>query len=229
MPGAQGERIKTTSSKASRSGQKGLIAALAICPDGSGLYVAGSYAGSVIVYDKAHKRVCALQGVEGRGVTQVGHTFEPPPIRAWVATLTTRSSWLTLRQIEFHPLSPHIVYVASRRSPHLVQAFSLLAPRRPLANFPRSATAGSPSPRGSNQRGRFSLDRWGRYLVAGDEAGRVGFYDVLADSDVDDGVEPRPKGEPIPERWPGYVLQAGQGPSTEGLGLRTVELLLFSD
>ena len=76
-PGSQGERIKTTSSKASRSGQKGLIAALAVCRHGSGTYVAGSYAGSVVVYDKAHKRVCALKGVVGRGVTQVGRRSLP--------------------------------------------------------------------------------------------------------------------------------------------------------
>lgn len=71
LPGAQGERVKTTASKAAKAGQKGIISALATCPDGSGTYVAGSFSGSVVVYDSAHRRVCALKGVEGRGVVQV--------------------------------------------------------------------------------------------------------------------------------------------------------------
>lgn len=70
-PGSEGERIKTTSTKASRAGQKGIVSALAFCPDGSGMYVAGSYEGSAWVYDGKHQQVGALKGVDGRGVTHV--------------------------------------------------------------------------------------------------------------------------------------------------------------
>lgn len=104
-----------------------------------------------------------------------------------------------LQQIEFHPIYPQVVYLSSRRSPYLVQAFDLTT-RRLIANFPRSTPGKT-----SNQKTRFSLDRWGRYLVVGDEEGRVGFYDVSRDGEGE-GV----KG-PVEDRWLGYVLQAGQG------------------
>ncbi|KAL7418614.1 hypothetical protein Q5752_007072 [Cryptotrichosporon argae] len=137
----QGERIRTTYTRREKGGQKGIISALAFATDYSGAFAAGSFAGSVSVYDADGSAALHLDGVPGGGVTQVA----------------------------YHPLSPHTLYVASRRSSHL-QVYDLRHPHAPMDAFPRAAQ--------TNQRLAFDLDPWGRWLVAGDTDGRVSVWDT---------------------------------------------------
>jgi telomerase Cajal body protein 1 len=43
---------KTAVTKSNSSGQKGIVSALAFCPDSSGLFAAGSYSKSICLYDE---------------------------------------------------------------------------------------------------------------------------------------------------------------------------------
>ncbi|KAK0059750.1 telomerase Cajal body protein 1-like isoform X1 [Biomphalaria pfeifferi] len=62
--------VKTTNTK-TKDGQTGIISCFAHSPDGSGLYVAGSYSRHVGIYDSScDKLVCLIQGQQG-GVTHV--------------------------------------------------------------------------------------------------------------------------------------------------------------
>jgi hypothetical protein len=87
-PGHGGsERIKTSSAKRDKGGQKGvqsprvlgkglievgIISALAFSTDYSGLYAAGSFSGAVSLYQEDHDgSVGHIDGIEPGGVTQV--------------------------------------------------------------------------------------------------------------------------------------------------------------
>ena len=70
-PGRQCELRQTCPSRKSREGQRGIISCLAVSPDYSGLFAAGSYAGVVGLYvDSSPTMLCALGGHRG-GVTHV--------------------------------------------------------------------------------------------------------------------------------------------------------------
>ena len=70
-PGRQCELRPTCPSRKSREGQRGIISCLTCSPDHSGLFAAGSYAGSVGLYvDNSPQLLCVLGGHRG-GVTQV--------------------------------------------------------------------------------------------------------------------------------------------------------------
>lgn len=76
------------------------------------MYAAGTFAGSVCLYDEDSIGVLAhLEGVEGGGVTQLA----------------------------FHPLCPDILFVASRRST-AIQVFDLTDATAPVARLERPAS-----------------------------------------------------------------------------------------
>ena len=70
-PGRQCELRQTCPTRKSREGQRGIISCIAVSPDYSGLFAAGSYAGVVGLYvDNSPTMLCALGGHRG-GVTHV--------------------------------------------------------------------------------------------------------------------------------------------------------------
>ncbi|KAM0788492.1 hypothetical protein ACM66B_001624 [Microbotryomycetes sp. NB124-2] len=89
QPGAAGQRIHTSPSRASRQGQKGIISSLAFRPDNSGLLAAGSLSGTVGLYDTTRDNtlIKLIKVPRGKGVTMV----------------------------HFHPKA-HLLFVASRQS-----------------------------------------------------------------------------------------------------------------
>ncbi|RXK39047.1 hypothetical protein M231_03671 [Tremella mesenterica] len=110
MPGYDtSDRIKTSFNKKDPGAQRGIISALGFSYDYSGVYSAGSYDGTVSIYDEdINTPVLHLEGVEGGGVTQ-----------------TT-----------FHPLSSQILFVASRRST-AIEIFDLRNPLQPILSLPQ--------------------------------------------------------------------------------------------
>mmetsp|Transcript_23969 Transcript_23969/g.44474 ORF Transcript_23969/g.44474 Transcript_23969/m.44474 type:complete len:437 (+) Transcript_23969:1-1311(+) len=70
-PGPQIESWRTTTTRKARDGQRGIIGSLAFCPDGSGLFAAGSYNGSVGLYTTNEPCARALFSAQERGVSQL--------------------------------------------------------------------------------------------------------------------------------------------------------------
>ncbi|OWZ78561.1 guanyl nucleotide binding protein [Cryptococcus neoformans Bt85] len=136
-------RLKTTFTRSSKDGQKGIISALAFAPDTTGSFVAGGYDGSVGMYMEDGDLEGWLGGVEGGGVTQ----------------------------LSYHPLNPTLLFVASRRS-DIIQVYDLRNSSQPLHSLPRKGR--------TNQRLRFDIDVWGRWLVSGDEEGLVRIWDIIS-------------------------------------------------
>lgn len=132
-------RLKTTFTKSSKDGQKGIISALAFAPGATGDFVAAGFDGSVGMYTEDGELEGWLGGVEGGGVTQ----------------------------LSYHPLNPALLFVASRRS-DVIQVYDLHNPSQPLHILPRKGR--------TNQRLRFDIDVWGRWLASGDEVGSLFFY-----------------------------------------------------
>jgi hypothetical protein len=103
------DRIKTSFTRKERGGQKGIISALAFSAHYPGSYAAGSFVGSVVLYDEDTTGATGvLEGVVGGGVTQIA----------------------------YHPLDPYVIFVASRRS-DAIQAFDLRDTSQPVANLDR--------------------------------------------------------------------------------------------
>lgn len=118
-----------------RIGQKGIISSLAVCPDYSDTFAAGSFARSVGIYSyNTNKRVLMLKGIDF-GVTHM----------------------------KYAPQASHILWVGGRKSSH-VSCYDLRMPKAELGRVRRDLR--------SNQRMRFDLDPWGRYLFTGDQHGR---------------------------------------------------------
>jgi WD40 repeat protein len=90
----------------------GIISALAFSPHQISTFAAGSFAGSVVLYDEDTGSASAhVEGVEGGGVTQIA----------------------------FHPLDPSVFFVASRRS-KAIQAFDMRDLSAPVGRLERSAS-----------------------------------------------------------------------------------------
>ena len=105
------DRVKTSFTRKERGGQKGLISALAFSAHYVGSYAAGSFVGSVVLYDEDTAGATGiLEGVQGGGVTQLG----------------------------YHPLDANVLFVASRRS-DAIQAYDLRDTSQPLASLARPA------------------------------------------------------------------------------------------
>ena len=72
-------------------------------------------------------------------------------------------------QLAFHPLSPQTLFVGSRRSSS-IQIFDLRDTSAPVGELARKG--------GTNQRLLFDVDPWGRWLASGDEDGTVKVWDI---------------------------------------------------
>ncbi|KAL1408959.1 hypothetical protein Q8F55_005773 [Vanrija albida] len=107
------ERLKTNVTRRDKGGQRGIISALAFSQHSVGSYAAGSFGGSVVLYDEdtGVRAAGHLDGVEGGGVTQLA----------------------------YHPLDGNTLFVASRRSDS-IQVFDLRDTSAPVARLERSAS-----------------------------------------------------------------------------------------
>ncbi|RSH86125.1 uncharacterized protein EHS24_004353 [Apiotrichum porosum] len=104
------DRLKMGLTRKEKGGQKGIISALAFSQHMPGAFAAGSFSGSVVLYDEdtGNRAAGHLYGVEGGGVTQ----------------------------LVYHPLDPNTIFVASRRSDSL-QAYDLRDTSQPVARLER--------------------------------------------------------------------------------------------
>ncbi|EGG00589.1 uncharacterized protein MELLADRAFT_93156 [Melampsora larici-populina 98AG31] len=90
-PGCPGERYKTSPTRRSRDGQKGIISTLAADPTSTGLLAAGSFSGQIGIYDTLASELSpqmVFHSAEHTGITQV----------------------------KFHLLNERVLFTASRRS-----------------------------------------------------------------------------------------------------------------
>lgn len=92
----------------------GIISALAFNPHSPGAYAAGSFAGSVVLYDEdtGERAAAHVEGIDGGGVTQIA----------------------------FHPLDANAFFVGSRRS-EAIQAFDLRDLSAPVGSLARSGSS----------------------------------------------------------------------------------------
>ncbi|BGP38536.1 hypothetical protein JCM10449v2_002471 [Rhodotorula kratochvilovae] len=158
QPGAAGYRLKTTRTRSSRQGQKGIVSSLAFSgPDplsGSSCLAAGSFAGSVGLYD--------------------------PSSQAPLIDVLTPSQRGGITKLVFHPLSPHLLFAASRQSSHL-DVWD-------LRNTSRTSSSGRLRRNGrTNQRMGFDIDPSGTWLAAGDQDGTVSIFSAQP---LPDDLEP---------------------------------------
>ncbi|GAA5913377.1 hypothetical protein JCM6882_004104 [Rhodosporidiobolus microsporus] len=146
-PGAAGHRLNTTPTRSSKSGQKGIISALAFSPagtsSGSPVLAAGSFAGTVGLYDPSSHSpmIDLLDPTQKGGVTQ----------------------------LVFNPFSPHLLFVASRQSTSL-DVFDLRNTKSPSSHGKMRRSART------NQRMRCSIDPTGTWLAAGDQNGDLSVF-----------------------------------------------------
>ncbi|KLT44114.1 WD40 repeat-like protein [Cutaneotrichosporon oleaginosum] len=107
-----GERLKLGLTRKEKGGQRGIISALAFSPHQLSTFAAGSFAGSVVLYDEdTGSPSMPVEGVEGGGVTQIA----------------------------FHPLDSNLFFVASRRS-QAIQVFDMRDVSAPVGRLERSAS-----------------------------------------------------------------------------------------
>ncbi|KAF9510475.1 hypothetical protein BS47DRAFT_1319637 [Hydnum rufescens UP504] len=144
-----GKRLPTSPSKKSKEGLKGIISSLAINPDYSGTYAAGTFSSSphaigLFDPDVGPNPTLFLGHVRRGGVTQ----------------------------IMFHPTRQYVIYAASRRSGY-IQIWDLRNPHELTGEFLRGAENN-----GTNQRLRFDIDIGGKWLATGEEKGTVSLFDV---------------------------------------------------
>ncbi|BGP54484.1 hypothetical protein JCM8202v2_002065 [Rhodotorula sphaerocarpa] len=157
-PGEEGFRMHTTPTRSSRQGQKGIISSLAFSPPatatGSSLLAAGSFSGTVGLYDPSlHKPLVILLFPSQRG---------------------------GVTKVLFHPLSPHLLFVASRHSTHL-DVWD-------LRNTLRRSSGGRLARKArTNQRLGFDIDPSGTWLAVGDQDGHLS---VFSAQPLPDELEP---------------------------------------
>ncbi|KAB5591768.1 hypothetical protein CTheo_4800 [Ceratobasidium theobromae] len=76
-------------------------------------------------------------------------------------------------QIRFNPMQSHIVYAGFRRTPTIAR-WDLRNPSGPVALYDRGTIE-------TNQRLHFDISPDGRWVIAGDEAGKISIFDALGD------------------------------------------------
>ncbi|ORY74295.1 WD40-repeat-containing domain protein [Leucosporidium creatinivorum] len=111
QPGSEGIRLHTSPTRSSRSGQKGIMSSLAFSPDYSGILAAGSFNGTIGLYDTTCKNVLVrlLRSEATGGITKLA----------------------------FHP-SAHLLYSASRLSDH-IEVWDVRNLSQPRGRYSRAA------------------------------------------------------------------------------------------
>lgn len=139
----------------------GIVSSLAFSgPDpssGSSCLAAGSFSGSVGLYDPSSSTplIELLAPSQRGGVTKV-RVLRP------LAGLCETDACMQKRQVLFHPLSPHLLFAASRQSSNL-DVWD-------LRNTSRTSSSGRLPRNGrTNQRLGFDIDPTGTWLAAGDQ------------------------------------------------------------
>lgn len=154
-PGQEGRRLRTTPSKKSRDGLKGIISSLAFCPSyDHSILAAGSFTPSEsnIMLLSEETPILSVGGGPRAGVSQ----------------------------LSFSPTQTHIL-LASYRQNESIYAWDIRgSAEKPVAVYSYgSSMAGCARRRRlTNQRTRFSIDWSGRWLATGDQRGDIHVFDI---------------------------------------------------
>ncbi|KAF8962199.1 WD40-repeat-containing domain protein [Flammula alnicola] len=163
QPG-EGTRLRTTSSKKSKDGLKGLISSLAFSPSCSSdesFYAAGSFtptANNIAMFSDAQPEpLMHVGGGPRAGVTQ----------------------------LHFNPMKPHILYAGYRgHASGMVYSWDIRSDiGTPLEIF--RASPSNPKSR-TNQKMRFDIDISGRLLSIGDQEGNISIFELDSQSAEED-------------------------------------------
>lgn len=174
-PGAEGVRVQTSPTRSSRSGQKGevynntlvnsfshinnlgIISSLAFSPDGSGILAAGSFNGTIGLYDTTDPKCTLIKLLKSQseaGITKV----------CFYLQLTERALTLLDCQVLFHPQS-HLLYTSSRHSDS-IEVWDMES----LSSYPKMTLKRKGA---TNQRLGMDIDSGGNWLIVGDEVSQV--------------------------------------------------------
>ncbi|KAL4252984.1 SWT21/TCAB1 mRNA Splicing and Telomere Maintenance [Abortiporus biennis] len=165
----EGERLKTTPSKKSRDGLKGIISSLAFSNDiSSGLFAAGSLNPS----PPTSSNIALFTENTGEvPVMFVGDETQQPTgfgIRA------------SVMQVMFNPMKPHMLYASFRRSSS-IYCWDL----RGNACIPSQIfTRPDSDSEKTNQKLRFDIDLGGNWLAVGDMTGNISMFDLSSSSNA---------------------------------------------
>ncbi|KAI8996250.1 WD40-repeat-containing domain protein [Trametes punicea] len=168
----EGNRLHTTPSKKSRDGLKGIISALAFCPDmSSGMYAAGSLSPSspsssniAIFSEETGEVPIMFVGAEG-SKHEVGY-----------------GARASVSQLMFNPARPYLLYASFRRMAS-IYCWDLRADvSRAVEVLNREGLpiSGNERQAATNQRLRFDIDYGGRWLSTGDQDGGISVFDLAA-------------------------------------------------
>ncbi|CAL1698567.1 unnamed protein product [Somion occarium] len=175
VPG-EGTRLRTTPSKKSRDGLKGIISTLAFSPDiSSGLYAAGSLNPS----SSTSSNIAIFSESTGEvPVMFVGDDHQDG--------FGIRSS---CTQVMFNPFRPYLLYACFRRH-DTIYCWDLRGDLgSPIQTFSRSGEANvKRNVIETNQKMHFDVDLGGNWLAIGDEHGDVSMFD-LSSPDADNVEE----------------------------------------
>ena len=116
----------------------GLISAIALSPDASGLMAAGSFSKSLYLYDASGGEPRLIRSLKSKDPSHRG------------AGVT---------QVKFHPTMPNYIYATSRRMNHIL-VWDIRNPADVMLALPR--------PGNTHQRIDFDIDPWGKWLTTGD-------------------------------------------------------------
>lgn len=181
--------VPLISGKRSIGGQKGIVSALATSthpsdPSSHELVAVGTFNGTVGVYD--FSPAAFPEPAEHTSIPSAAGFAEES-----LAQISCLAGWSEIEgdgitQLRFHPLSPYVLFVASRRSDYIYvydirylmgdTSRWLFRPLSQAASGVRSAhlLAKLPRPDGaSHQRIHFDVDWAGRWLASGDENGMI--------------------------------------------------------
>ena len=154
VPGKSLQTWATSASRKARDGQRGLISALAPSVDGSNLIAAGSYHGSIVLYDaRSGRPAMDLTGNVSLANAPVGG----------------------VTQLKFAPDGRPLLFSGSRRgrnaeASHVVCWDVRVNGGDVCAAYPRQCT--------THQRIGFDIDPTGRYLATGTDAPEALVYDL---------------------------------------------------